>query len=50
MNYAYQDATGRPHGYLVVDMTPTTPDHLRLRTDVFHTIGEGGIVVYMPKV
>ena len=50
MNYAYQDATGRPHGYLVVDMTPTTPDHLRLRTDVFHTTGEGGIVVYMPKV
>lgn len=49
MNHAYQDATSRPHGYLVVDMTPTTPDALRLRTDVFHAPTQGGIVVYSPK-
>lgn len=49
LNYAYQDATSKPHGYLVVDMTPTTPDTLRLRTDVFHPLWKGGIVVYSPK-
>lgn len=31
----YEDATSRPFGYLVVDLHPTTPDHLRLRTRIF---------------
>jgi hypothetical protein len=32
---AYRDATGRPYGYLVIDLRPETEDSLRLRTDVF---------------
>lgn len=28
---AYQDATRQPHGYLIVDLSPHTPDELRLR-------------------
>jgi energy-coupling factor transporter ATP-binding protein EcfA2 len=33
---AYQDATAIPHGYLVIDFHPRTPDAYRLRTDIFH--------------
>ena len=32
---AFADATSRPHGYLLIDLKPTTPDALRLCTDVF---------------
>ena len=32
---AYLDATRRPYGYLLCDFTPTTPDELRLRTNIF---------------
>ena len=47
---AYEKATMRPHGYLVVDLYPTTPDSCRLRNifpgenhqfhpnDIFYTI------------
>jgi hypothetical protein len=27
---AYEEATGRPHGYLLVDLSPQTPEELRL--------------------
>ena len=33
----FDDATKRPYGYLLVDLKPTTPDSLRLRTDVLGT-------------
>jgi hypothetical protein len=32
---AFADATTRPYGYLLVDLKTTTPDNLRLRTDIF---------------
>ena len=32
---AFTDATSRPYGYLLVDLKPTTPDELRLCTDIF---------------
>ena len=32
---AFADATSRPYGYLLIDLKPTTPDELRLRTNVF---------------
>jgi len=32
---AYTAATGRPHGYLVIDMKQETPDILRLRSHIF---------------
>ena len=31
----FQGATSRPYGYLVIDLKPFTPEHLRMRTDVF---------------
>ena len=36
LNAAYTDATLKPHGYLLVDLKPDTPESLRLRTDIFH--------------
>jgi hypothetical protein len=35
---AYADATAKPYGYLFIDLKPTTPDELRLRTGVL--VGE----------
>lgn len=32
---AFADATSQPYGYLLVDLKTTTPDVLRLRTDIF---------------
>jgi hypothetical protein len=32
---AYQDATRRPYGYLVLDFKPQTPEELQIRTNVF---------------
>ena len=32
---AYNAATAKPHGYLLVDMEQTTPDMYRLRTNIF---------------
>lgn len=46
---AYQDAISVPHGYLVIDFHPRTPESYRLRTDIFHrwvTGGNRGPVVY----
>ena len=33
----FDEATKEPYSYLVVDLKPTTPDSLRLRTDVLGT-------------
>ena len=32
---SYKDATSKPHGYLLIDFRQDTPDHLRLRSDIF---------------
>lgn len=42
---AYHDATRIPHGYLIVDLSPQTPDELRLRSHMVQTL-----TVYMPRV
>ena len=34
---AYLDATQRPHGYLLLDLSQDTDDRLRFRTDIFPT-------------
>lgn len=34
---AYRDATGRPHGYLLLDLKQSTPENCRFRTDIFPT-------------
>jgi hypothetical protein len=31
---AYEDATSRPHGYLMLDLKPTTNDQQRLKTNI----------------
>jgi hypothetical protein len=31
---SYEDATSRPHGYLMLDLKPTTDDQQRLKTNV----------------
>ena len=37
MIHAFNDATSIPHGYLLVDLKPNTPDYLRFRTQIFKT-------------
>jgi hypothetical protein len=32
---AYEDATKKPHGYLLIDLTPDTDDRYRIRTKIF---------------
>lgn len=32
---AYEDATQKPHGYLLIDLKQSTPDTLRYRTEIF---------------
>ena len=44
---AYKDATSKPHGYLLIDLRQDTPDHLRLRTDIFPS--DQYQVVYVQK-
>ena len=35
MQEAFKDATSGPYGYLLIDLKQETPEHLRLRTNVF---------------
>lgn len=44
----FDDATRVPYGYLVLDLTQTTPDHLRYRTNIFPD-DNPPYVVYVPK-
>jgi len=44
----FEDATNDPYGYLLLDLTQTTPEHLRFRTNVFPD-DEPTDVVYVPK-
>ena len=43
---SYKDATSRPHGYLLIDFRQSTPDHLRLRSNIFPPDHQ---VVYVQK-
>lgn len=49
---AYQDATSKDHGYLVIDFHSRTQKEMKLRTDIFHrwfTQNEDrGPIVYSP--
>lgn len=42
MREAFADATATPYSYLLIDLKPTTPEDLRLRTNIFpgeqHTV------------
>lgn len=51
---AYEDATRNPFGYILLDLKPDTPDHLRLRTritsqEVKHLRKKFAPIVYVPK-
>jgi hypothetical protein len=35
MTEAFKDATVKPYGYLMIDLTPDTPEEIRLRTRIF---------------
>jgi len=35
LQQAFQDATREPHGYLILDLKATTPEELRMRTNIF---------------
>ena len=47
---SYIDATSPPFGYLLIDFKASTPDVLRLRTDIVSgLVGGSGCVVYVPR-
>ena len=54
MIHAFNDATSIPHGYLLVDLKPNTPDYLRFRTQIFQNwftkSDQQGHVVYFQGV
>ena len=35
LTFTYKDATGKPYGYLLVDLTQSMDDRYRLRTKIF---------------
>lgn len=43
---AFKDATSAAHGYLLLDLKQDTPDHLRLRTNIFSLDDQ---IVYVQK-
>jgi len=44
---AFDDATNKPFGYLLIDLSQTTPDNMRLRSNIFPD--KDGMTVYIPK-
>lgn len=44
---AYKEATKNPYSYLLIDYYPTTPEHVRLRSNIFPT--EFPMKTYMHK-
>lgn len=44
----FEDATKEPYGYLLMDLTQTTPEHLRYRTKIFPD-DKPANVIYVPK-
>ena len=47
MQDAYKVATSEPFSYLLVDLKQNTPEHLRLRADIFQDRGKQ--TVYIPR-
>lgn len=45
---AYEDATKRPFGYLLIDFKQSTPDDCRFRTNIFSEAAPGFPIVYAP--
>jgi hypothetical protein len=45
---AYDDACSQQYGYLLLDLEPSTPDNIRLRTNIFP--GDNYCIVYEPRV
>lgn len=43
----FEDATREPYGYLLLDLTQTTPEHLRYRTKIFPDDPQN--IIYVPK-
>ena len=43
---AYKSAISEPYGYLLIDLKNTTPEHLRLRSNIFPGELQS---VYIPK-
>ena len=43
---AYLNATAKPHGYLLIDLHQTTPDIIRIRTNIFPNDIS---IIYVPK-
>ena len=43
---AFEDATKEPYSYLLIDMSRTCPEELRLRTNVDHRVKDQHIVCY----
>lgn len=48
MKEIFTDATANAYGYLLLDLTQTTPDHLRFRTKIFPNEYPSNII-YVPK-
>lgn len=48
LTQAFENATKDPFSYLFVDFAQTTPEELRLRTNIFPA--DGKITVYVPKL
>jgi hypothetical protein len=44
---AYKEATKKAYSYLLIDFFPTTPDHIRLRSNIFSN--EGPMKTYLHK-
>ena len=44
---AYKEATKKPYSYLLLDFHPTTPDHIRLRSNILP--GSSPMCVYLHK-
>jgi len=44
---AFEDATSKPYGYLLIDLTQTTPENMRLRSNILPE--DKGMIIYVPK-
>jgi len=44
---SFEDATSKPYGYLLIDLTQTTPDNMRLRSNILPE--NNGMIIYVPK-
>ena len=47
--HTFRDAMAVPHGYLIVDLKQSTPEHLRLRSNIIPDSGTY-LYAYIPKI